>query len=878
MPEKKVTPMMNQYNRIKAENPGVMLLFRLGDFYEMFGEDAKIAANILGITLTKRNHGGGTDTPLAGFPHHALDRYAHKLVRAGYRIAVCEQTEDPKTAKGVVKRDVVEIVSAGTGMDDAYIEERSNNYILSLFPRKKKIAYALCDISTGEFYSDEIPADSLEEEITRVNPSEIVYPQNFAETQEYTQLAQTYPRVAYTPVDMARCTKKEAERILTGHFSVQSIESLGFEDRELSLIASAMLLGYLRDMKKSPLRHIVSIELGGTKNRAQLDSATIRNLEIIRPLHSDESGGTLISVLDKTVTVLGSRMLKRWLVRPLLNNTEIALRLDAVQWFKDSLFVCTDLRRQLRQISDLERGMTRVAMGRANARDIAGLGVSLHQFAPIQNILRDCPSRAVRTSLDALNGFDDLIRDIDQTLQKDPPNSLRDGGLIRDGVSAELDSYRDAAHNGKEWIAKLQQDERKKTGIDSLKIGFNKVFGYYIEVSRVNISKVPDSYMRKQTLANSERYITPELKEVEDTVLAAEEKLGDLEYSLFTALRERVSAYCEKMQRAANSIAAIDIFSTLGKLAMDNEYCRPEIMNTRDLYIEEGRHPVVEQMTEEPFVPNTTDFVEDKKQLFVITGPNMAGKSTYLRQNALIALMAQVGSFVPASRAKIGLVDRFFTRIGASDRLAKGQSTFMVEMIEVANILHNATDRSLVLLDEVGRGTSTFDGISIAWAVAEYIHNEKRRRARTLFATHYHELTELESLHERVYNLHISVTEHEGRVIFLRKIKEGSSSHSYGIEVASIAGLPRAVTDRSREIMHNLEGMEFDRENQPRLARGNLQSLSAAAEDRHDIQLDIFAEQNSGESAVEAALQDVDIHNITPLEALNTLSQLQSLL
>ncbi|ERP39202.1 DNA mismatch repair protein MutS [Chitinivibrio alkaliphilus] len=873
---KKETPMMAQYNKIKRENPGVMLLFRLGDFYEMFGDDAKDAARILGITLTKRNHGGTTDTPLAGFPHHALDRYAHKLVKAGKRIAVCEQMEDPKKAKGVVKRDVVEIVTPGTGMDQTYVADRENTYIVSLYFHTKGFACAICDISTGEFQCQDGEFSLLEECLMRVDPAEILIPQGMADSAHEKRLTEWFPKATLSFAETGRYRVDRSQRVMQEHFSLSSLHGLGFEGRDELLIASAVLLEYLRDMKRNPLQHISKIEFMGDSRYAQLDPASIRNLEIIHPLLGGQEGGTLLSVLDKTVTVLGARLLKKWLVRPLRIPREIEERLDAVEWFKDTLMVTTKIRELLRRVYDLERCITRIVLGRASARDIVALRISLEQFPQLCDALQDVPCGEIQKCTSLLSGFEQLCEYISTTLVDDPPVSLREGGLIRAGVDSVLDEYRDISHNGKDWIARLQQEEKEKTGIDSLKVGFNKVFGYYLEVSKVNIAKVPDYFIRKQTLANSERYITPELKEVEEKVLTAEEKRGDLEYALFTELREYIATRCEAIQGAAQGIARLDLFSTLGHLAMENQYIRPSIRETGDLHILGGRHPVVEEMTDAAFVPNDTHFIEDTSQFFVITGPNMAGKSTYLRQNALIALMAQVGSFVPAQKAEVGLVDKFFTRIGASDKLARGQSTFMVEMIEVANILHNATDQSLVLLDEVGRGTSTFDGISIAWAVAEYLHNTPGRRPRTLFATHYHELTELAMLLTRVENYHIAVRKHEGKILFLRKIEKGSSSHSYGIEVASIAGIPAAVTDRAQEIMQNLESMEFDSYHRPRLAQ-ETETVPSAAEDRAEMQLD-FLQGVGEEHPLLEKIRQIDVSRLTPLDALNTLAEMQNML
>ena len=877
---KKVTPMMKQYNEIKAANPGTILLYRMGDFYELFNEDAKVAASLLGITLTKRNHGGADPTPLAGFPHHALDRYAHKLVKAGYRIAICEQVEDPKKAKGIVKRDIIEVITAGTGMDDTFISEDSNNYIASLYNTGDEWGISFCDLSTGEFATIVTDSTNLQDEIARIDPSEVLFPENLSDSTVIETVKEFFTVKCFTPLDDYKFDLEKTENVLKEHFAVNSLNGLGLEGKESSIRASGALLSYIKFQKRSDLKHIANIKVDSGRSSAQLDPATIRNLELLKPIHSDETGGTLISVMDKCSTTMGSRMMKKWIVRPLTDVGAINQRLDAVEWFRKELFVRSELESLLKSVSDLERVIGRVVVQRANGRDLASLRDSLKQFPGIIETLKETPSFLLKNLVLALSGFDEILDKLTTTIVDEPPVSIKDGGIIRDGVSDELDNLRDAATNGKEWIAQLQQKEREATGIDSLKIGYNKVFGYYLEASKIHSEKIPDYFIRKQTLVNAERYITPELKEMEATVLGAEEKLGDLEYELFVALREEISNHCEHIQRAAETIAIIDVLSALGRIASEQNYCRPELNESCDMAIVDGRHPVVEQMSSDPFVPNDTKFITDERQLLIITGPNMAGKSTYLRQNALIALMAQMGSFVPASEAKIGIVDRFFTRIGASDRLARGQSTFLVEMIEVANILHNATDRSLVLLDEVGRGTSTFDGVSIAWAVSEYIHNNSGSRARTLFATHYHELTELETLLPRCANLHISVKEYNDTIIFLRKIVEGGSSHSYGIQVAKLAGVPDSVIDRAKEILSNLEGMEFTADHRPNLAKGSV------VEDSHkrgteqvenenvieNIQLSIF---DNEEHPVLEELRNKDIYRMTPLEALNFLAELK---
>jgi len=868
--------MMRQYMDIKTQNPDTILLYRMGDFYEMFFDDAKVASQVLGLTLTSRNHGGTDRTPLAGFPHHALERYANRLVHAGHKIAICEQLEDPKTAKGVVKRDVIEVITAGTATEECFIQEKSNNFIVSVILADKTAALSICDLSTGEFSVQETDAGRIEEEIARIGPTEILIP-GPANDGRYAGLKKLFPKIYFSLYDPWKFQPEHAQSVLTGHFNVASLAGMGLEGCSLGIGAAGALLSYLKEQKKNELRHIVSIRLRSIEEFAGLDPSTIRNLELLYPLHSDETGGTLISVLDKTSTSMGSRLLKKWITHPLKNCADINSRLDCVEWLKNDVFVRGEIDLFLRNIADIERLIGRITFERANARDLAGLKASLQTFPSLIKCLQSTSCSLLADMRAALEGFDPVCKRIDETIVESPPLSLREGGLIAKGVSNELDGIREAATNGKQWIANLQQTERERTGISSLKVHYNKVFGYYIEVSNTNIAAVPADYIRKQTLVNAERYITPELKDMEAKVLGAEERLYALEYELFVNLRKEIAGHCERIQKAAGAIAKLDVFTSLAKVAADNRYCRPVLDESADMHITEGRHPVVEQMNaSDQFVPNDTEMVYDSAQILLITGPNMAGKSTYLRQNAIIAIMAQLGSFVPAARAQIGIVDRFFTRVGASDRLARGQSTFLVEMIEVANILNNATGRSLVLLDEVGRGTSTFDGISIAWAVAEYLHETDTCRARTLFATHYHELTELSLLFPRIKNLHVKVKEWNDQIIFLRKIDEGSCDHSYGIQVARLAGVPRKVIIRAKEILANLENMELTPEHKPVLARRHAGKKPKDAGNQTDlfngVQMNLL---DSAKIEVIQHLQSIELNNITPIEALNLLAELK---
>jgi DNA mismatch repair protein MutS len=833
----------------------------------MFNEDARIASRVLGLTLTSRNHGGAENTPLAGFPYHALDRYAHRLVKAGYKIAVCEQTEDPKLAKGIVKRDIVEIVSAGTATEPVFIEEKANNFIVALHRENGKTGIAICDLSTGQFEVEEMDDAEIGREIVRINPSEIVVAENTEESLR-TVVSDLYRQIVISPCDAWKFSRDSAADALKAHFQVASLSGFGLEGYSCGVCAAGALLSYLKEQKKNDLRHISAIVPRSISEFAELDPSTIRNLELLRPLHTDEVDGTLVSVLDCTSTSMGGRLLKRFITRPLKNITAIGERLQCVEWLKKDSFARQEIELLLKRIADIERLIGRVTFERANGRDLIALKCSLEIFPAITKTLRETTAKLLRAASETLCGFEELSKLIGETLCDNPPLSIRDGDIIRKGVSAELDEIRDLAGSSKQWIARLQDTERTRTGIASLKVGFNRVFGYYIEISNANQNLVPADYIRKQTLTNGERFVTPDLKEMEAKILHAEERLGTLEYELFVSLRKKVSVECVRIQRAAEAIAQVDVFASLARVAMENNYCRPVLTDHPDLVIREGRHPVVERMvTTGEFVPNDTDLIKKESQILLITGPNMAGKSTYLRQNALIAIMAQIGSFVPAQFAQVGVVDKFFTRVGASDRLARGQSTFLVEMIEVANILNNATDKSLILLDEVGRGTSTFDGISIAWAVAEYLHESTGCRGRTFFATHYHELTEMALLFPRIKNLHIKVKEWNESIIFLRKIDNGSCDHSYGIQVARLAGVPRKVIIRAREILANLENMELTPDHKPVLARHRGSRDGFAG-----VQMNIIDSQHA---EIVSQLQHLDIDALTPLDALNIIAELK---
>lgn len=865
--------MMRQYMEIKNRNPDTVLLYRMGDFFEMFNDDAKIASRVLGLTLTSRNHGGNDPTPLAGFPHHALDRYANRLVKAGYKIAICEQTEDPRQAKGIVRRDVVEVITAGTATEDNFIDERTNNYIVALVFDSATVGLAICDLSTGQFFAEEIPASALVDELARIDPAEVLLPA-VVDVKAAEQLQNENRSLVISRYDDWKFDSDSAQALLKEHFRVASLEGMGLETYATGVRAAGGLLAYLKEQKRNDLRHITTLRPRSLSEFAELDPASIRNLELLKPIQSDETGGTLIAVIDKTGTAMGARLLKRWLTHPLTSIDAINGRLDSVAWLRKNIFVRRETELFLRQIADIERLIGRVTYERANARDLVSLAASLELFPQVVKSLAESPSHMLANCSAELGGFETLAQRIRTTLVESPPLAIREGGIIRSGLLASLDEVIDAAVNGKEWIARLQQQERQRTGISTLKVGYNKVFGYYLEVSKANSEAVPQDYIRKQTLVNGERFVTPELKEMETKLLKAEEQRGEMEYEIFVELRKAVALECPRIQRAAEAIAAIDVLASFARVAAENNYCRPILDTSSDLHVRDGRHPVVEQMVgAEQFVPNDAQLNGENAQVLLITGPNMAGKSTYLRQNALIAVMAQVGCFVPAEEVKMGVVDKFFTRVGASDRLARGQSTFLVEMIEVANILNNATDRSLVLLDEVGRGTSTFDGVSIAWAVAEYLHESPGRRARTFFATHYHELTELALLFPRIRNLHIKVKEWNDQIIFLRKIDEGSCDHSYGIQVARLAGVPKEVIIRAKEILANLENMELTPDHKPVLARKVSSLKSSRSESAPDaVQMNLLDTQSID---LVQQLRNLDINTITPLDALRMLAELK---
>lgn len=863
------TPMMEQYMAIKAKHQDAVLFFRLGDFYEMFFDDAKIASEVLGITLTARGHGKGTRVPLAGFPYHSLDTYLSKMVKAGYRVAICEQVEDPKKAKTVVKRDVTEVVSPGTVLADDLLESKRNNFLGAAYFDGEVCGFAVVDVSTGEFTTEEVPAAEFVEALLKAGPSELLISEEQAGVIE-----------SRLPADQdIFITKREdwifsrdyAYETLTRHFGTLSLKGFGCETLNAGVSAAGAILHFLKEVQKYQLVHINELQRQTSVQFMNLDSDTRRNLELLRSMRGGTSHGTLISVMDKTKTAMGARRLVQWMLRPLLDSDQIQRRLDSVEEFIASASRLSELRQALGQIGDLERFISKIVTNRASARDLVALKKSLERIPEMRELLAQVESAELQNVREQLDDLSNLSAEIGKALVDDPPLAVTEGGIIRRGYHQELDDLHDIAYSGKDWIARLQTDEREKTGIPSLKIGYNKIFGYYIEVTKANLAKVPEYYIRKQTLVNAERYITPDLKEYEEKVLEAEEKIVSIEYELFDKLRKLTADESPAIQKNARLISVLDCLAGFAQLAVENKYIRPDINDGTVINIKDGRHPVVEKLLPygESFIPNDTHLDNSKDQVIILTGPNMAGKSTFLRQVGLIVLQAQMGSFVPAKRVQIGVVDKIFTRVGASDNLAGGESTFLVEMNETANILNNATTRSLILLDEIGRGTSTFDGLSIAWAVAEHLHNTSKVAAKSIFATHYHELTELALILPRVRNYNVVVKEWGDKVVFLRKIAAGACDHSYGIQVAKLAGLPDSVIKRASEILSNLEADELTASNVPKLA-----VHKNGREEPRSNQLSIFEEQ---ENHIRDEVGKLDLDQMTPLEAMLKLNELKKM-
>ncbi|MFA7564241.1 MAG: DNA mismatch repair protein MutS [Candidatus Neomarinimicrobiota bacterium] len=855
------TPVMRQYNAVKAQYPDALVLFRMGDFYETFREDAKQAAKILNITLTKRANGKAAAVPLAGFPYHALESYLHKLLKAGLKVAICEQVEDPKLAKGVVKRAVVEIITPGTAISDRFLEKEKNNYLVSVYINGENAGLAALDISTGEFYLSEIPTARITEAVLDLHPAEIICPES---TQKEIQTLFTNQVLRITPLEDWIFTFETAYQTLIEHFKTDSLKGFGCQSAVHGITAAGPILHYLRQNYQTNLQHIYSIRNLATDETVLIDDFTRRNLEIFQTMQSGDRKGTLMDVIDQTVSPMGVRLLTKWLIRPLRDPAAINQRLDGVEFLYNNTKIRHQLREMLAHCGDLERLISRLSTNRASAREIVALKNTLKLIPGIRDLL---PNQLAFSEINSLlNPLPELVELLERAIKdEDLPLSIHEGGFIKDGYSAELDEYRHIARHGKEWIARLQETERQKLGIPSLKVGYNKVFGYYIEVTRTHAEKIPPEYIRKQTLVNNERFVTPELKEYEEKLLNAEERINQIEFELFQDLRTKILQFIEAIQKNAGALAQIDVLAGLAELAEKNRYCRPVINDGTAIDIKAGRHPVVEHLLPpgEKFIANDLHIDNLSEQILIITGPNMAGKSTYLRQIGLIVLMAQIGSFVPADSATIGVVDKIFTRVGASDNLAAGESTFLMEMHETANILNNVTPHSLVLLDEIGRGTSTYDGMAIAWSVTEYLHNQPNVAAKTLFATHYHELTELEKILPRLKNYNVAVREYGDRVIFLRKIVPGGCDKSYGIHVAQMAGVPPEVIGRAREILTNLSPEE-------KVLPTNREKFRHLPE-KDANQLGLFGD----DLKLKKMLAEVDIDNLTPLEALQKLAEIK---
>ena len=857
-----ITPLMRQYLEIKNQFPEEIVFFRMGDFYEMFGEDAKVASQILGIALTSRGQIKGEKIPLAGIPYHAGDRYLSKLLKAGKKVVVCEQVEDPKLAKGIVKREVVEIVTPGTVVTEGVIEETQNNYLAGLCGVEDRMGMSFLDLTTGEFKLDEGGINQILEKLGVLSPSEIIIPHGWPE-EKVKKLKALRDGVILTFLEDWKFDYQFAYQVLTQHFKVNSLEGFGCQDLKLGLSAAGAIWAYLKQTKKTMLSHITRLSPVFSEGMMFLDANTIRNLELLVPLGSAEKAATLFSLLCRTRTNMGARLLKNWITRPLLSVKKIKERQEVIGELLKNKDEYSRLIAQIKPIADIERLAGRIGCEKATPRDLLWLKDSLSLIPEIKSILKNAESQLLIYIRKNLPDTYDLVRLIESSITDDPPLILTEGGIIKTGFSPELDGLKDGIKESKKWIAGLQEVERKRTKIPSLKVSFNKVFGYYIEVTKPHLSKVPEDYIRKQTILNAERFITSDLKERENLILSAEEKIFGLEHELFLKIRSKLSQDTVLIQKTAELIAQLDVLLSMAEVAERHNYTCPEVDLGDEIIIEEGRHPVIENILEPgSFVSNSTRIDLKNEQIHIITGPNMAGKSTYLRQVGLIVLLAQIGSYVPAKFAKIGVVDRIFTRVGAADYLTLGQSTFLVEMIETANILNNATSRSLILLDEVGRGTSTFDGLSIAWAITEHIHNHPPVAAKTIFATHYHELTELAKFLPRVKNYNAAIKEWGDEIIFLRKIVAGGCDDSYGIQVARLAGIPRPVLERSKEILAELENGEMSYHKPPQVR---------STQDSY--QLNIFSPKDN---LVVEELKKLDLDKLTPIEALNKINELKN--
>jgi len=857
-----LTAMMEQYNRIKRQCRDAILFFRMGDFYEMFYEDAKIASRVLGIALTSRSKGDGA-VPMAGVPHHAASDYLKRLVDAGYDVAICEQVEDPAKAKGLVRREVTRVVTSGTLTEEDMLDDKRPNFLAAVLPGAGVWGLAWADVSTGAFFTEELPEGQLEDELFRLQPAECLLPEGALKRDAALQQRLS---AALSGRLTARSdwvfSAKEGARLLEKHFGVSNLDGFGLAGMSAGLGAAGAVFEYLRETQKGTLSHVQKIARIEPADRLILDRSAQVSLELLRTQREGRPEGSLLWVLDATKSAMGGRLLRDWITAPLVDVDAITGRLDAVGEFLSNGQARGRIRERLSEVSDLERIATRLANESARPHELVALAVTAEALPAIAASVAGLSGPLCRDVSDRLDNLDDMRELVRAAIVDKPPANPREGGLVRRGYDEELDKLRSISRDGRKWIARYQASEVERSGIENLKVGYNRVFGYYIQVTNVNRDKVPTNYVRKQTLKNAERYVTPELREYESKVLSAQERSGELEFEIFREIRRRLGAQAGRLQRVAAALALLDVLSALAEVAEANRYVKPDVNDSHEIHIEEGRHPVLDVALEEEFVPNDLHIGVQGCDLAVITGPNMAGKSTYIRQAALLVIMAQAGSFVPARRASIGVADRVFARVGASDELARGQSTFMVEMTETADILNNATDRSLVVLDEVGRGTSTFDGLSLAWAVCEELAG--RLRARTLFATHYHELTELALVMDNVKNFNVRVSEWEAHVTFHHEIVEGGTDKSYGIYVAKLAGVPGNVVERAKSILSRLEAQAVDGEERP--------SFVPREEGRGEAQYGLFAPLNE---RVIAPLRSIDVDNLTPVEALLKLRELQ---
>ena len=873
-----LTPMMQQYMKTKEEYKDCILFYRLGDFYEMFFDDALVASKELDITLTGKNCGLEERAPMCGVPFHAVDGYLNRLVSKGYKVAICEQMEDPATAKGIVKREVVRIATPGTNLDMQALDETKNNYIMCVVYMEDRFGLSVADVTTGDYFVTEINTEEkLFDEIYKLMPSELICNEAFFMSGMNIEDLKNRLGITIYSLDPWYFDDAICQDTLKEHFKVGSLTGLGLADYDCGIIAAGALFLYLKETQKTALSHMATIRPYAAEKYMLIDSSSRRNLELVETLREKQKRGSLLWVLDKTKTAMGARTLRSYVEQPLIDRDEIEERLEALEELNKNGMLRDEIREYLGPVYDLERLISRISYKSANPRDLIAFASSLEMLPYIKQVLKEFKTPLLQKIYEDMDSLEDVTDLIKRAIVEDPPLAQKDGGIIKEGYNEDVDKFRRSRTDGKKWLSELEARERERTGIKTMKIKYNRVFGYSLEVTNTFKDQVPDNYIRKQTLSNAERYITQELKELEDLILGAEDKLYALEYELFCNVRDTVGKEVVRIQKTAKAVAALDVFASLALVAEQNNYVRPKMNDKGLIDIKDGRHPVVEKMiSNDMFICNDTYLNDKKERISIITGPNMAGKSTYMRQTALIVLMAQIGSFVPASSANIGVVDRIFTRVGASDDLASGQSTFMVEMTEVANILRNATNKSLLILDEIGRGTSTFDGLSIAWAVIEYISNSKLLGAKTLFATHYHELTELEGKIENVNNYCIAVKEKGDDIIFLRKIVKGGADKSYGIQVARLAGVPQSVTDRAKEIVEELVQADVTGKIKEIEVHGQEASKPKAKHfDEVDLaQMSLFDTVKDDDVIKE--IKELDLANLTPIDALNTLYQLQN--